>query len=138
MLGNGAVRVDGLAPRERASSPASWDRYNEGVLALRARARRPDASAARPAAGTRWTANSEVSWGDALGRAATSHFAPLFGHQYSHVWVDFRGIRDRVDARGTGSIYFENSRRATYAQQRNYAIANPETLGRLRRRTCGA
>ncbi|HVG25653.1 MAG TPA: glucoamylase family protein [Thermoanaerobaculia bacterium] len=50
-------------------------------------------------------------------------FAPLFGHQYSHVWIDFRGIRDHY-MRAKGIDYFENSRRATYAQ-RAYAIANP-------------
>ncbi|HEY0139953.1 MAG TPA: glucoamylase family protein [Thermoanaerobaculia bacterium] len=51
------------------------------------------------------------------------NFAPLFGHQYSHVWIDFRGIRDEY-MRGRGIDYFENSRRATIAQ-REYAIANP-------------
>jgi hypothetical protein len=50
-------------------------------------------------------------------------FAPLFGHQYSHVWIDFRGIRDAY-MREKGIDYFENSRRATYAH-RAYAIANP-------------
>jgi hypothetical protein len=50
-------------------------------------------------------------------------FSPLFGHQYSHIWVDFRGIRDDY-MRSKGMDYFENSRRATYAQ-RAYAIANP-------------
>jgi len=50
-------------------------------------------------------------------------FAPLFGHQYSHVWIDFRGIQDDY-MRAKGIDYFENSRRATYAQ-RAYAIANP-------------
>jgi len=50
-------------------------------------------------------------------------FPPLFGHQYSHVWIDFRDIRDAF-IRDTGMDYFENSRRATWAQQR-YAIANP-------------
>jgi hypothetical protein len=50
-------------------------------------------------------------------------FAPLFGHQYSHVWIDFRGIRDDF-MREHGIDYFENSRRATLAQ-REYAIANP-------------
>jgi hypothetical protein len=50
-------------------------------------------------------------------------FAPLFGHQYSHVWVDFRGVRDAY-MRGRGIDYFENSRRATLSQ-RAYAIANP-------------
>jgi hypothetical protein len=47
-------------------------------------------------------------------------FAPLFGHQYSHVWIDFRGIRDR-----SGIDWFENSRRATLAQHA-YAIDNPD------------
>jgi hypothetical protein len=51
-------------------------------------------------------------------------FAPLFGHQYSHVWIDFRGIQDAA-MRQRGIDYFENSRRATYAQ-RAYAIANPK------------
>ena len=51
------------------------------------------------------------------------NFAPLFGHQYSHVWIDFRGIVD--DSMAAKSLdYFENSRRATLAQ-RAYAIANP-------------
>ena len=50
-------------------------------------------------------------------------FAPLFGHQYSHVWIDFRGIQDAY-MRERGIDYFENSRRAIYAQ-RAYAIANP-------------
>src|SRR3546814_11436660 len=50
-------------------------------------------------------------------------FEPLFGHQYSHVWVDFRGIRDAF-MRGKGIDYFENSRRATLAQ-RAYGADNP-------------
>ena len=48
---------------------------------------------------------------------------PLFVHQLSHVWVDFRGIRDAF-MRSKDCDYFENSRRATYAHQR-YAIHNP-------------
>ncbi len=51
------------------------------------------------------------------------HAGPLFIHQMSHVWIDFRGIRDAV-MREKGSDYFENSRLATIAQQR-YAIRNP-------------
>src|SRR5256886_6562816 len=42
----------------------------------------------------------------------------------AHVWVDFRGIQDSY-MREHGLDYFENSRRATYAQRR-YAIANPK------------
>jgi hypothetical protein len=48
---------------------------------------------------------------------------PLFIHQLSHLWIDFRGIQDRF-MREHGIDYFENSRRATYIQ-REYAIRNP-------------
>ena len=47
---------------------------------------------------------------------------PLFIHQLSHVWIDFRGIQDAF-MREKGLDYFENSRRATYVQ-REYAIRN--------------
>lgn len=52
------------------------------------------------------------------------NFGPLFGHQYSHVWIDFKGIQDAY-MRAKGIDYFENSRRATYA---NYAYCkrNPK------------
>jgi len=48
---------------------------------------------------------------------------PLFIHQLSHVWIDFRGIQDAF-MRDKGIDYFENSRRAAYVQ-RQYAIENP-------------
>jgi len=48
---------------------------------------------------------------------------PLFVHQLSHVWIDFRGIQDAF-MRDKGIDYFENSRRAAYVQQQ-YAIRNP-------------
>jgi hypothetical protein len=54
------------------------------------------------------------------------HAGPLFIHQMSHQWVDFRGIRDRF-MRGRGSDYFENSRRATLVQQQ-YAMRNPRGM----------
>jgi hypothetical protein len=47
----------------------------------------------------------------------------LFIHQFSHVWIDFRGIQD-APMLEKGIDYFENSRRATYVQQQ-YAIDNP-------------
>jgi hypothetical protein len=50
-------------------------------------------------------------------------FPPLFGHQYSHCWIDFRNIQD-IYMRNQGITYFENSRRATLAQ-RAYCIDNP-------------
>lgn len=50
-------------------------------------------------------------------------FPPLFGHQFSHCFIDFRGLADEY-MRDRGIDYFENSRRATYVQ-RQYAIDNP-------------
>ncbi|MBL7439203.1 Tat pathway signal protein, partial [Escherichia coli] len=69
-----------------------------------------------------WTASYPHCW---RGEGPTRHiaFAPLLGHQYSHIWIDFRGIRDKV-MREAGMDYFENSRRSTYAN-RAYCIANP-------------
>jgi hypothetical protein len=49
---------------------------------------------------------------------------PLFTHQLSHMFIDFRGIRDEFMS-SRGIDYFENSRRATYIQ-REYAIKNPQ------------
>ncbi|MDP4282218.1 MAG: glucoamylase family protein [Bacteroidota bacterium] len=50
-------------------------------------------------------------------------FPPLFGHQFSSCFIDFRGIADSF-MREKGMDYFENSRRATYVQ-RMYASDNP-------------
>jgi len=47
---------------------------------------------------------------------------PLFTHQLSHLWLDFRGIQDAFMC-DRGIDYFENSRRATYVHQQ-YAIRN--------------
>jgi hypothetical protein len=49
---------------------------------------------------------------------------PLFIHHLSHMWIDFRGIQDEYMA-GKAINYFENSRRAIYAQQA-YAMRNPK------------
>ncbi len=48
---------------------------------------------------------------------------PLFIHQMSHIWLDFKGINDNVNKK-VNIDYFENSCRATRAQQQ-YAIENP-------------
>jgi len=49
--------------------------------------------------------------------------SPMFIHQLSHIWIDFRGIQDHY-MRSKSIDYFENSRRAAYVQQQ-YAIRNP-------------
>ena len=54
------------------------------------------------------------------------NFEPLFGHQYSHMYIDFRRIQDDF-TKDKGIDYFENSRRATLAN-RNYCIENPQNF----------
>ena len=61
-------------------------------------------------------------WKNIYGRELL-YSGPLFTHQLSHLWVDFRGIRDAF-MRERGSDYFENSRQATFVQQ-EYAIRTP-------------
>jgi hypothetical protein len=51
-------------------------------------------------------------------------FPPLFGHQFSQAFIDFRGLGDKY-TKEKGLDYFENSRRATLVQ-RQYAIENPK------------
>jgi hypothetical protein len=67
-----------------------------------------------------WTATYE--WRKVYG-IESLFGGPLFLHQLSHLWIDFRGIRDSYMGE-KGIDYFENSRRATLVQQR-YAERNP-------------
>jgi hypothetical protein len=67
-----------------------------------------------------WTSTYE--WREIYGHEFL-YAGPLFTHQISHLWIDFRGIQDAY-MRGKGIDYFENSRRATLIQQQ-YAIDNP-------------
>lgn len=96
-----------------------WRGYNEAMLVYLLALGSPT----HPIAAAAWEAwTSTYRWGEFYGQRHVG-FAPLFGHQYSHIWVDFRGIADRY-MRDRGMDYFENSRRATYGQ-RAYAVANP-------------
>ncbi len=67
-----------------------------------------------------WTATYQ--WENLYGHDFL-YAGPLFIHQFSHAWIDFRGIQDRF-MREKGSDYFENSRQATQIQ-REYALRNP-------------
>jgi len=97
----------------------NWVGYNEGMilylLGLGA------ATNPLPASSwNRWT--SGYTWATNYGQAYVP-FPPLFGHQYSHCWIDFRHTADAY-MNSRNSTYFQNSRRATLAQ-RAYCIANP-------------
>jgi hypothetical protein len=100
-----------------------WGGYNEAMILYLLALGSPTFPIS-PEAWTAWT--SSYAWQTHYGQDFIV-FPPLFGHQYSHVWIDFRGIQDSY-MRGKGLDYFENSRRATLAN-RAYAIANPSGWG---------
>ncbi len=98
-----------------------WMGYNEGMMVYILALGSPT-HAVEPDAWQVWSRSYNEVWGVYQGQEYLS-FGPMFGHQYTHVWVDFRGIQDDF-MREHGMDYFENSRRAAYAQ-RQYAISNP-------------
>lgn len=96
-----------------------WSGYNEGLLlyVLAAGTGLQDAEKAYNS----WL--STYKWYTYYDKYPHVAFPPLFGHQFSHVFIDFRGLSDKY-LKEKGIDYFENSRRATYSQRR-YAIDNP-------------
>ena len=104
---------------EKGYHTYDWRGYNEAmmvyILAL--------GSPTHPTDPAGWTAyTSTYQWNTFYGQQFVQ-FAPLFGHQYTQMFIDFRGIQDAY-MRAHGIDYFENSRRATIAQ-RAYAMDNP-------------
>jgi hypothetical protein len=118
MLADNGLISHGWKP-ERGFLRYGWGGYNEGlflyVLAL--------GSPTHPVPADSYAQwSSTYKWKKLYGHELLFG-GPLFMHQLSHIWIDFRGIRDEY-MRGRGIDYFENSRRATYVQ-REYAIRNP-------------
>lgn len=118
MQAGGPLLCHGWKPRS-GFLPYHWKGYDEAlllyILALGSPTH-PIGADSYPA----WLAGYE--WKTVYG-IDYLYAGPLFIHQLSHVWIDFRGIQDSYMA-ARGIDYFENSRRATYVQQR-YAIDNP-------------
>src|SRR5262249_39873197 len=98
-----------------------WRGYNEAMLVYLLALGSPSFPVGRDA-WAEWTSTYDKQWGKFFGQEFLS-FPALFGHQYTHVWTDLRDIRDTY-MKQRGIDYFENSRRAVYAQQA-YAVANP-------------
>ena len=116
---NGAASLTMGWHPESGFISSRWIGYDEAML-LYALALGSPTHPIGPEAWSAWTAG--YRWARFHGQEYVA-FGPMFGHQYSHAWIDFRGIRDSY-MQGRGIDYFENSRRATLAQ-RAYAAANP-------------
>jgi hypothetical protein len=98
---------------------ARWIGYNEAMILYIMGLGSPT----HPLAARSWDAwTSGYQWQTHYGYSFVI-FPPLFGHQYSHCWIDFRNIADTY-MRSRDSNYFENSRKATLAN-REYCIENP-------------
>jgi hypothetical protein len=96
-----------------------WHGYNEAMILFILGIGSPT----HPLPPETWSEyTSTYKWVDFYGQQYVG-FAPLFGYQYSMIWIDPRRLRDAY-MRAHGIDYFENSRRATVAQ-RAYAVDNP-------------
>ncbi len=104
---------------DRLYSRYRWSGLDESIV-LHVLALGSPTHPARPSIWTHYA--SSFRWGEFQGRSFFQ-FAPLFGHEYSQGWIDFRGIADD-SCRARGLDFFENSRRAALSQHA-YAVANP-------------
>lgn len=115
---NGAAVVHGWKP-EGGFLHYGWEGYSEAILLYMLGLGSPT-HPLTDASFEAWTVTYQ--WENLYGYDFL-YAGPLFIHQFSHAWIDFRGIRDDF-MREKRCDYFENSRRATYVQ-REYAIRNP-------------
>jgi hypothetical protein len=117
-LNGGAALSHGWKP-ETGFIPHRWTGYDEGLLLYLLGLGSPTF----PLPPESYAAYcSTYQWKKIYGRELL-YSGPLFTHQLSHLWIDFRDVRDPF-MREHGTDYFQNSRHATYVHQ-EYAIHNP-------------
>jgi hypothetical protein len=98
---------------------AKWEGYNEAMILVILGLGSPT----HPIHDSSWHSWCKgYEWTDFYGYNHVN-FSPLFGHQYSHMYIDFREIQDDY-MKEKKMDYFENSRRATLAN-RAYCKENP-------------
>lgn len=107
---------------ETGFEPHDWIGYDEGLLVYVLAAGSPTYPLSKEYWDKGWASGLEESWGTFYGEEHLG-FPPMFGHQFSHIWIDLRGIQDAF-MRSKGIDYFINSQRAVIAQFR-YAEDNP-------------
>lgn len=84
---------------------AWWSGYDEAMIMVILGLGSPT----HPVPASAWNAwTSGYRWQTEYGYTYVI-FPPLFGHQYSHCWIDFRNIQDDY-MRNRGLTYFENYR----------------------------
>ena len=116
-MNGGSTMTMGWRP-ETSFLKDRWKGYNEAMILYVMGIGSPS----HPISSDSWKVWTQTyQWGSYYGQDYVN-FGPLFGHQYSQVWIDFKGIKDPY-MRDKGIDYFENSRRATYANQA-YCINN--------------
>ena len=116
--GTDAVAM-GWQPTSGFTTYGNWVGYDEGMILYLLGM----GTATNPLPASAWNYwTSGYTWVTYYGESFVP-FPPLFGHEYSHCWIDFRHIADAY-MNSQSSTYFENSRRAALAQQ-SYCIANP-------------
>ncbi|MEO7309119.1 MAG: glucoamylase family protein [Chitinophagaceae bacterium] len=117
-LNNGDTICHGWKPRSGFLSYRWDDNYSEAMI-MYVLALGSPTFPIKPEAYKTWTDTFKVS---KVYDTSYLYAGPLFIHQFSHMWIDFRGIHDAFN-KTAGFDYFENSRRATYIH-RLYAIEN--------------
>jgi hypothetical protein len=116
--GTNAVAM-GWLPTTGFTTFGNWVGYDEGMILYLLGL----GTATNPLPASAWSYwTNGYTWATYYGESFVP-FPPLFGHEYSHCWVDFRHIADAY-MNGQNSSYFENSRRAALAQV-SYCVANP-------------
>jgi hypothetical protein len=115
---SGPTLTHGWKP-ESGFLPYRWEGYDEGLLLYVLGLGSPT----HPLPPESYAAYcSTYEWKQLYGHELL-YSGPLFTHQLSHLWIDFRDLRDAF-MRERRSDYFENSRQATFVQQA-YAVHNP-------------
>jgi len=118
MKSNGIMSM-GWHP-EKGFIESEWAGYNEAMILLIMAMGSPTFPIA-DASWSKWCATYSL---DTFYGQKNVQFDPLFGHQYSHIWIDFRGIKDSFMI-ANNDDYFNNSIKATLSN-RAYCIDNPE------------
>jgi hypothetical protein len=119
-LNGKATMTHGWTP-EKGFKSHRWDTNYSEAMILYALALGSPTHAINPKGYKQWTSTFETL---KIYDIECLHAGPMFIHQMSHLWIDFREIRDQFNEKA-GFDYFENSRRATYIQRR-YGVENPK------------